>query len=242
MILAKHLKKSFKNIDAVRDISLLAKDGQITGLLGENGAGKTSCIRLLSGSLQADQGQIEIDGQKMQVGRPELKRRIGVLSDKPGLYQRLTARENIQFHAQLMGLSGKALDDATDRVIKLLDMADIADRRTVGFSTGQRVKVCLARILVYEPQNILLDEPTAGLDVLAKRKLRDIIRRLRDEGYCVLFSSHIMEEVEQLCDQVYVVHKGLSVGSGSVQDLMNQAGVKRFEDVFVRMIAEESCV
>ncbi|MFW7378683.1 MAG: ATP-binding cassette domain-containing protein [Oligoflexus sp.] len=237
MIVAESLQKSFKQIHAVRGISLEARDGKITGLLGENGAGKTTTIRILSGSIKADQGRILIDGQDLAHSTYAIKRRLGILSDKGGLYQRLTARENIQVFAQLMGLQGAELDRAVEHVIKLLDIHDIADRPIGGFSTGQRVKVALARILVYRPQNILLDEPTSGLDVLAKRNLRMLIRRLRDEGYCILFSSHIMEEVEQLCDQVYVVHEGLSVGSGSVQDLMIDDGAQRFEDVFVKMIS-----
>lgn len=240
MIIAENLAKSFKQIHAVRNISIEAQDGKITGLLGENGAGKTTTIRLLSGSIKADQGRILIDGEDLSKASYLVKRRLGILSDKGGLYQRLTTRENIQLFAQLMGMQGAQMNRAVDDAIKLLDIQDIADRVTNGFSTGQRVKVALARLLVYRPKNILLDEPTSGLDVLSKRNLRSLIRRLRDEGYCILFSSHIMEEVEQLCDQVYVVHEGRSVGSGSVQELMTKESALRFEDVFVKMISGDA--
>jgi len=236
MIEVKQLKKSFGKVEAVRSISFQADDGQITGLLGDNGAGKTTTIRMLAGTLTPDAGVIHLDQKPLAIYDRQQRRSIGILSDAKGLYERLSARENMAYYGQLMGLSGSALEQGIQRARKLLDLDDIFDRRVQGFSTGQRMKVLLGRLLVYQPKNLILDEPSSGLDVRATRKLRVILSRLRDEGHCLVFSSHIMQEVELLCDSVIVVHDGKSLGQAPVAEWNTRASVEKFEDAFVAAI------
>ncbi len=236
MIQAHTLKKSFGKVQAVRSISFEAKDGTITGLLGDNGAGKTTSIRMLAGTLKPDAGDIHLDGQRLEPFNLMQRRSIGILSDAKGLYERLTTRENLAYYGQLMGLKGVALDKGLHRANQLLDLQDIYERPVQGFSTGQRMKVLLGRLLVYQPRNLILDEPSAGLDVRATRKLREILGRLRDEGHCLVFSSHIMQEVELLCDSVVIVHDGLSLGQAPVQDWKSRTNTEKFEDAFVAAI------
>jgi len=236
MIEVKNLSKSFGNVQAVRSISFKAEDGSITGLLGDNGAGKTTTIRMLAGTLEKDAGEIFLDGQPLRVKNREQRRTIGILSDAKGLYERLSTRENLGFYGRLMGLKNAEVAQGIERANRLLDLQDIMERRVQGFSTGQRMKVLLGRLLVYQPRNLILDEPSAGLDVRATRKLRDILKRLRDEGHCLVFSSHIMQEVEILCDSVTIVHDGRSMGQGPVQEWNERAGMQRFEDAFVAAI------
>ncbi|WP_141731240.1 ABC transporter ATP-binding protein [Oligoflexus tunisiensis] len=233
MIEVKQLKKSFGKVEAVRSVSFQAEDGQITGLLGDNGAGKTTTIRMLAGTLTPDAGLITLDQQPLAIYDRRQRRSIGILSDAKGLYERLTTRENMAYYGQLMGISGSALDQGIERARKLLDLDDILERRVQGFSTGQRMKVLLGRLLVYQPKNLILDEPSAGLDVRATRKLRLILSRLRDEGHCLVFSSHIMQEVEMLCDSVIIVHDGRSLGQAPVAEWNLRAGAEKFEDAFV---------
>ncbi len=236
MIEVKELKKSFGKVAAVRSVSFVAQDGQITGLLGDNGAGKTTTIRMLAGTLTPDAGSIQLDQKPLAIYDRQQRRGIGILSDAKGLYERLTTRENMAYYGRLMGLSGKALDDGIARAHKLLELDEIMDRKVQGFSTGQRMKVLLGRLLVYQPKNLILDEPSSGLDVRATRKLREILSRLREEGHCLVFSSHIMQEVELLCDSVIVVHDGLSLGQAPVSEWNARAGTEKFEDAFVSAI------
>ena len=236
MIEATQLKKSFGKVIAVKDVSLTAANGQITGLLGENGAGKTTTIRMLSGILSPENGHIKLDGQTLFPNSHTLRKKLGVLSDQRTLYPKLTTRENISYFAGLMGMSQKETEVSIDKLISMLDLEQIIDRRTEGFSTGQKMKCALARILVYQPTTILLDEPTAGLDVLTKRNLRNIMKRLRDDGMCLLLSTHIMEEVEWLCDQVFIMHQGKTLQSGTVDQLLSGTQTEKFEDAFVQLI------
>src|SRR5258706_15660204 len=200
MIEVSHLHKSFKKVVAVEEVSFTAPDGQITGLLGPNGAGKTTSLRILYTVYRADRGTAKVDGFDAAESPREVQVRIGVLPDNIGLYPRLTSREHIRYFGRLHGMPPDEVERSTDELIKLLDMADIADRRTEGFSHGQRVKVALARALVHRPKNLLLDEPTNGLDVMSTRIVRRLLQRLGDEGQCILFSSHVMQEVSALCD------------------------------------------
>jgi sodium transport system ATP-binding protein len=236
MIEVKQLKKSFGKVEAVRSVSFQAEDGQITGLLGDNGAGKTTTIRMLAGTLTPDAGVIHLDQKPLAIYDRQQRRSIGILSDAKGLYERLSTRENMAYYGQLMGLSGARLEEGIERSRRLLDLDDILDRRVQGFSTGQRMKVLLGRLLVYQPKNLILDEPSSGLDVRATRKLRQILSRLRDEGHCLVFSSHIMQEVELLCDSVIVMHDGRSLGQAPVQEWNARAGTEKFEDAFVAAI------
>ena len=234
MIEVEGLEKSFKAVHALRGVSFSASDGEITGLIGPNGAGKTTILRILYTVLRPDSGSASIDGYDSRKAPRDVQRRIGVLADSRGLYPRLTAREHVRYFGRLHGLRGADLESRIDDLILMLDMNDIADRRTKGFSKGQTMKVALARALVHNPHNVLLDEPTNGLDVVGARNIRNLIRRIRDEGRCVLFSSHIMSEVEQLCDKLVVVGQGVVLANGTVAELRQRTGEQDLEEAFIR--------
>ncbi|MCA9925571.1 MAG: ATP-binding cassette domain-containing protein [Anaerolineales bacterium] len=236
MIQVTELCKSFGAVRAVQNVSFSAPNGKITGLLGPNGAGKSTTMRMIAGVLQPDGGAALIDEIDVQQQRVEAQKRLGVLPDKRGIYQRLTSRENIAYYGRLHGLSGSALEKRIDELIDLLDMEDIANRRAEGFSTGQKVKVSIARSLVHNPPNIMLDEPTLGLDVMSTRAMRGVIRQLREDQRTVLFSSHIMQEVASLCDNIVVIARGQVVAQGSPGDLRQQTGKADLEDAFVAII------
>lgn len=239
MILVENVSKSFPAIQALQGVTFGARDGQITGLLGPNGAGKTTTLRVLYTVLKPDTGKASVDGFDVLTEAQEVRRRIGVLPDSHGLYPRLSARENIRYYGRLHGLKGNALEQAIDDLVKLLDMKEFADRRTEGFSQGQRLKVAIGRALIHQPQNILLDEPTNGLDVMSTRALRTIIRRFRDQGKCVLFSSHVMQEIAALCDTIVIIAQGRVVASGSPDTLKQTTGQANLEDAFVAAIGEK---
>jgi len=230
------LHKAFKTVVAVDDVSFTAADGSITGLLGPNGAGKTTTLRVLYTVLRPDGGSAAVDGHDVVTANREVQRRIGVLPDGFGLYPRLTAREHLRYFGRLHGHEGAALEAEIEHLIQLLDMADIADRRSQGFSHGQRLKVAIARALVHEPRNVLLDEPTNGLDVLSLRSTRALIRRIRDEGRCVLFSSHVMQEVAALCDHVVIIARGRVAADGTPEALRASTGHDNLEDAFLAVI------
>ena len=236
MIRVENLSKSFGSVKAVQDVSFAAPDNLITGLLGPNGAGKSTTMRLIAGALEPESGTAAIDGFATHTQRLEAQKRLGVLTDAHGLYLRLTARENIRYFGQLHGLGGKELETRIDGLIDLLDMTEIANRRTEGFSTGEQVKVAIARALVHQPQNVMLDEPTAGLDVMSTRAMRGVIRQLRDEGRCILFSSHVMQEVAMLCDNIVIIAGGRVAAQGSPDELRRRTGQENLEDAFVTII------
>ncbi|HEX6017677.1 MAG TPA: ATP-binding cassette domain-containing protein [Burkholderiaceae bacterium] len=223
-------------VDAVRGVTLSAADGRITAVLGPNGAGKTTLLRMVAALLPPDEGRIEVDGIDV-VARPrDALARLGVLSDARGLYPRLTARENIVYHAHLHGIARDAADARALALARTLDFEPLLDRRTVGFSQGERMKTALARALVHDPPNIVLDEPTNGLDVQSIRGLRQALRRLRDEhGKCIVFCTHIMQEVQRLCDHVVVMAHGRAVAEGSVGELCRASGHDDFEQAFVSL-------
>jgi sodium transport system ATP-binding protein len=239
MIVVEGLRKRFGAVTAVDDISFAAGDGRVTGLLGPNGAGKTTTLRMLYAVMRPDAGRIQVDDVDAVAQPQRAQARLGVLPDGFGLYPRLTAREHIHYFGELQGVTGKQLAQRTTALLHLLDMAAIADRRTGGFSHGERTKVALARALVHEPQNILLDEPTNGLDVMSTRAVRDIIRRLRDEGRTVLFSSHVMQEVSALCDSIVVIAAGRIAACGTPEELRAQTGRQSLEDAFVALAGAE---
>lgn len=239
MIQVQGLSKSFGNVKAVQNVSFSAPDGLITGLLGPNGAGKSTTLRMLYTLLKPDSGSAQIDGFDVRQSVIEVQRRIGVLADARGLYPRLTSRENIRYYGRLHGLKGETLEKQIEALIDLLDMQAIADRRTGGFSTGEKLKVAIARSLVHDPGNVLLDEPTNGLDVMSTRAMRQFILRLREAGKCVLFTSHIMQEVAALCDQIVIIAHGKISATGSPDDLRRQTGHENLEDAFVAVIGSE---
>lgn len=239
MIEVNDLRKCFGEVQALRGVTFSAPDGQITGLLGPNGAGKTTTLRILYTVLEPDEGSAKIDGFDVCSEPQQVQRHIGALPDSHGLYPRLTTRENIRYYGRLHGMRGNELEQSLQNLIDLLDMQDIADRRTDGFSSGQRVKVAIARALIHNPQNILLDEPTNGLDVMSTRAMRNFVCQLREQGKCVLFSSHIMQEVSALCDNIVIVSHGQVVARGSHDELRQMTGKETLEDAFVAAIGSE---
>jgi sodium transport system ATP-binding protein len=236
MMQVESVRKQFGAVTAVDSVSFAVPDGAITGLLGPNGAGKTTTLRMLYALLQPDAGRVVVDGIDATAHPQEAQARMGVLPDVSGLYQRLTAREHIRYFAELHGLAPTETEARTEALITVLDMQAIADRRVTGFSHGERTKVALARALIHQPQNILLDEPTNGLDVMSTRAVRRLIRQMREEGRAVLFSSHVMQEVSALCDHIVVIAHGRVVATGSPDSLREQTGHHNLEDAFVALV------
>lgn len=239
MIEVQNLKKYFGSVKAVDGVSFRADDGKITGLLGPNGAGKSTTLRMLYTVFEADSGSASVDAYNVATDPQKIRSLIGALTHGAGIYERLTARENIRYFGALHGLSGKALDKRIDELAQLLEMNDFLERRCKGFSQGQKTKVALARALVHNPKNVLLDEPTNGLDVMATRGLREVILRLKEAGHCVLFSSHVMQEVAALCDEIVIIANGKVVANGSPESLRASTGENNLEDAFVKAIGSE---
>ena len=238
MIEVLELRKSFGAKRAVDGVSFSARDGEITGLLGPNGAGKTTTLRMLYTLMRPDAGSVLIDGRDAQDEPLAVRRTIGVLPDSRGIYKRLTARENIEYFAALQGMDAASTRVQCDALIETLDMQDIAGRRTEGFSQGERVKTAIARALVHGPRNVLLDEPTNGLDVMATRSLREFLRGLKAAGRCVLLSTHLMQEVAALCDRIVIIAHGRVVADGSADALRALAGEQNLEEAFMKIIGE----
>ena len=243
MITAHDLHKAFKTktgvVKAVDGVDFQAPDGQITGLLGPNGAGKTTTLRMLDTLMTPDSGRVEVDGVDATAQPAAVRRALRVLPDARGVYKRLTARENIAYFGELHGMSKAAIAERTRALSAALDMDDILDRQTEGFSQGQRTKTAIARALVHDPRNVILDEPTNGLDVMTTRAMRGFLQQLRAEGRCVIFSSHIMQEVAALCDRIVIIAKGQVVAAGTADELRTRFGEANLEDAFVRAIGSE---
>lgn len=239
MIRVDGLRRTFGPVVAANNVSFIARDGAVTGLLGPNGAGKTTTLRMIYGLLRPDSGRIDVDGLDLLADPQAAQARLGVLPDVSGLYPRLTTREHIEYYGELRSLPLAEIRNRTDHWLDVLDMRALADRRVSGFSHGERTKVALARALIHEPQNVLLDEPTNGLDVMSTRAVRDLIRRLREQGRCVLFSSHIMQEVSALCDRIIVIAHGRVVADGTPDDIRSATGKADLEDAFVSLVETE---
>jgi len=239
MIEVLDLKKCFGSVKAIDGVSFSAQDGKITGLLGPNGAGKSTTLRILYTAFKPDSGKALIDNRDVTVDKLAVRTSIGVLTHGAGIYERLTARENVRYFGELHGMSGKELTLRVDELAELLDMNDFIGRRAKGFSQGQKTKVALARALVHKPRNVLLDEPTNGLDIMATRGLREVIQRLKDAGHCVLFSSHVMQEVAALCDEIVIIANGTVAASGSPDSLRQETNEANLEDAFVKAIGSE---
>jgi sodium transport system ATP-binding protein len=236
MIKVDDIHKTFGKVHAVRGVSFEAPDGKITGLLGPNGAGKSTTMRVLYTVLKPDEGHATIDGVDVVEDSLGARQLIGALPHSAGLYPQLSARENVAYFATLCGMDKAEIDDRVDAIIKLLEIEDFADRRTKGFSHGQTTKVSLARALVHNPRNVILDEPTSGLDVMATRSLRRLILKLKDDGRCVLFSSHIMQEVAALCDDICIIAHGRVAIDDSIEGIRERTGCEDIEDAFVEAI------
>ncbi|MEO6227105.1 MAG: ATP-binding cassette domain-containing protein [Thermomonas sp.] len=246
MIVAEHLRKTFpgkgkdnSRVIAVDDVGFTAHDGQITGLLGPNGAGKTTTLRMLYTLMTPETGRVLVDDIDVAVDPNRVRRSLGVLPDARGVYKRLTARENIAYFGELHGMPPNAIAQRTAKLAAALQMEDFLDRETEGFSQGQRTKTAIARALIHDPKNVILDEPTNGLDVMTTRGLRAFLKDLRAEGRCVIFSSHIMQEVAALCDRIVVIAQGKVVAQGTTDELREEAGEANLEDAFVRLIGSE---
>jgi sodium transport system ATP-binding protein len=235
MIEVQGLKKKFGDVIAANGVSFIASDGAVTGLLGPNGAGKTTSMRMIYGLAHPDSGSVWIDDRNCTGNPVEVAKRLGVLPDSRGLYPRLTTREHLRYFGELHGISGPSLDRRVVELIGQLEMEKIADRRVQGFSQGERVKVALARALMHDPRNILMDEPSNGLDVMSTRVLRSLILRLKQDGKCVLFSSHVMQEVAAVCDRIVVIAGGRVVASGTTDEIMRNTGKSTLEDAFVEL-------
>jgi len=239
MIEVNNLHKSFKKVKALDGLSFQAKDGEITGILGPNGAGKTTCLRTLYGLLKADQGNAFIDNINVENNPLAARKQLGIFPDKFGLYERLTAYEQVDYFASIHGLSGTEKKQAIEAVFCDLDMQDLAHRKTQGFSQGQRMKVTLAQALVHQPKNFVLDEPTRGLDVMSTRVLRNYLSKFKEKGHCILFSSHVMQEVAALCDRVIIVANGKMAAQGTPEELCLLAGERHLEEAFVKIIGSD---
>ena len=239
MIEAQKLHKKFGKTVAVEEVSFTARDGCVTALLGPNGAGKTTSLRMLYGLLQPDGGQAVVDGAVAATDPLAAQRRLGVLPDAPGLYARLSAREHLRYAARLQGLSAQEAEARTTALVERLDMGGIADRPSAGFSQGERRKIALGRALIHDPQNVVLDEPTNGLDVPSTRAMRKYVRELADGGKCVLFSTHILQEVSAVCDRVVIIARGRVVAEGTPEELLARTGKTNLEDAFVQLIGTE---
>jgi len=243
MINADNLHKAFKTrtgtVKAVDGVNFDAADGQITGLLGPNGAGKTTTLRMLYTLMKPDAGRVVVDGIDAAVDPAAVRRALGVLPDARGVYKRLTARENIAYFGELHGMSAELIAQRTRALSAALDMDEILDRQTEGFSQGQRTKTAIARALVHDPRNVILDEPTNGLDVMTTRAMRGFLQQLKAEGRCVIFSSHIMQEVAALCDRIVIIAKGQVVAAGSADELRARFGESNLEDAFVKAIGSD---
>lgn len=235
------LRKTFDGgkVVAVDDVSFTARDGEITGLLGPNGAGKTTTLRMLYTLLQPDAGGMTVDGIDPVTEPLEVKRKLGVVPDSRGLYDRFTARENIRYYGRLQGLDAGRIERRIDELAGVLDMREFLDRRTAGFSQGQRVKVAIARALVHDPRTILLDEPTNGLDVMTTRALRQVLLGLKAEGRCVVLSTHVMQEVAALCDRIVIIARGRIAAEGTAEELLERSGARSLEDAFVELIGSD---
>jgi len=240
VIEARGLSKSFGKIKAVDDVSFTAHDGEVLGVLGPNGAGKTTVLRMLAALLRPNKGTALTDGLDVRHQPDQARRRVGFLVERGGLYSRFSPREHLLFYGQLQRMAGALLEKRVQRVLELLDMTSFADRRTEGFSAGMQRRVLLAQALIHDPPNLVLDEPTASFDVMSTRTVRDIIRHMREEGRCIIVSTHLMDEAERLCDRVIIIHQGQVRAHGKPEDLAAQTGADDLEEAFVRLVGEQA--
>jgi len=242
MIEVRDLKKQFGKVKAVDGVTFTANSSAITGLLGPNGAGKTTAIRMIGTLVSIDSGSAMIDGVNVALDPDAARRACGLLTDSRGVYTRMTARENIRYYAELRGVEIVRSEKTLARFVEWLDMKEILDRRTEGFSQGERMKVAIVRALIHEPTNVILDEPTNGLDVMSTRALRELIKRLKSDGQTVMFSSHVMQEVAALCDEIIIISHGRVTAQGTTAQLIEMSGKKNLEDAFIALSDASSVI
>ncbi|MGB1698849.1 MAG: ATP-binding cassette domain-containing protein [Nannocystaceae bacterium] len=239
MLTVTNLSRSFKGVRAVSDVSFEARDGQITGLLGSNGAGKTTTLRMICGLIVPDGGGVRVGEWDVARAKIQARMEIGMLPDSRGLYPRLTGRENVEYFGNLRGLSSAEVTSRLRPITEELQMEELLDRKVEGFSQGERAKIAFSRAIIHQPRHVLLDEPTNGLDVMSTRAMRRLIRRLRAEGKCVVFSSHIMQEVSALCDVIVIISHGEVVARGTEEELLAMTKTTTLEDAFVALSVKE---
>lgn len=242
MIRVSQVHKSFGAVVAVEEASFAAENGTVTALLGPNGAGKTTTLRIMTAVLAPDRGHVLVDGVDTAKDPSHARAKIGLLSDNRGLYARLTSRENIRYLGALHRVPRATLERRIDELTRMLGMKEIIDRRVDGFSLGQKLKVAIARALVHDPPNVLLDEPTAGLDVMTTRGLRDVVLQLRDAGKCIVLSTHVMQEVAKLADRVVILAKGRVCADATPDEVRRATGCELLEDAFVKTIGTDEGV
>jgi sodium transport system ATP-binding protein len=235
MIHSDNLRKSFDRRNALEGLTFTAENHCITGLIGPNGSGKTTTLRLITGLLRPQGGKVLVDGINPAQDPMGVRKRIGALTDGLGNYPRLTTREHLRYFGELRGMPVAELNARTSHLLDLFKMHDIADRRAQSFSQGERMKLALARAMINDPPNILLDEPANGLDVHSARALRTLLERFREAGKCILLCSHLMAEVSLVCDLVVVVARGKVVAQGSPAELMRATNARSLEEVFVEL-------
>jgi len=234
---AQDLQKRFRNFHAVKGVSFQCYGGEVFGLLGPNGAGKTTTIRMLTTILRPTSGTATIAGHDI-IGEPEAVRRvIGVLPENTGIYGRLTAREAVRYAGRLYGVHPEVLEGRVEAIFEALEMTPHLDRLTDTFSKGMKQKVNIARALVHDPPVIFLDEPTSGLDVISARSVREFVSRFKEDGRCVIMSTHVMEEAERLCDRVAIIAGGQLQAQGRLDDLKAQTGLG-LEEIFVQLVED----
>lgn len=240
MIEAQALVKTFKKFQAVKNVSFRAADGEVFGLLGPNGAGKTTTLRMLSTVVQPSSGTAKVSGYDIRHERDQVRSHLGILVESAGLYAHSTTREHLRYIGKLHGLSGIHLESRIDNLVQRLGMEDFADRKAQGFSRGMVRKVVMGMALIHNPPNVILDEPSQGLDVVSTRAVREIIRDFKAEGRCVVLSTHHMDEVERLCDRVAIVHRGEVRETGTPAEIVAKYGADSLESAFVQIIGEEA--
>jgi len=239
VIETQELTKRFRKIVAVDGVSFTCRDGEVFGLLGPNGAGKTTLLRLIASVLEPTAGAALVDGLNARKEGARVRARVGLLVESAGLYDRFTPREHLRFYGRLQGMGGAQLEQRVEAVLEMLEMVDFADRRAEGFSAGMCRRVVLGQALVHDPPNVVLDEPTAGLDVMSARNVRALVARFREEGRCVLISTHLMDEAQRLCDRVAIVHKGRLQALGTPAELVAQTDASSLEEAFVCIVGAE---
>lgn len=239
MIKVEGVSKSFGSVNAVNGVSFECHKGQIFALLGSNGAGKTTTIRMISTIIKPDCGRVVVNGYDTTKDQDEVRRSIGVLNSDVGLYGRLTAYENVKYFAKLHGLHTKTIDRRIDELFTLMDMNEFRNRKVEGFSKGMKQKVNIIRAIIHDPSTILFDEPTSGLDVISARNILDFIGECRNRGKCILFSTHIMSEVERLCDRVAIINKGTIIAQGSTKEILEKTSQSTIEDAYLKLVSDK---
>lgn len=221
---------------ALDDVSFEVRPGEIYGLLGPNGAGKTTCLRILSTVLRPTRGVAEVDGINVIRDPEAVRSRIGFMSCNTGIYDRMTAWEMVEYYGRLYNIPEDRLQQRLNQIFDMLQMNDIRDRLGGKMSTGMKQKVSIARTIVHDPPVIIFDEPTSGLDVLVARAVLQAVAALRDQGKCIIFSTHIMREVEKLCDRIAIIHRGRILAEGTLRDLADQYHQPDVEELFFELI------